>query len=160
MRKGLSLFSQVVGSLLILTLVIIVAMEVIGRSAFGHSFMVANEYSGYIAVMVTFLGIPYAVDKDALLRVNFLVDRLREKPRRGLELAFRLTAISVSGVIGYQLVRMAIKSFERGTFASTPAQTPLWIPQGAMVLGMALLVLMLAVQIIADLRALTRREEK
>ena len=160
MRKGLSLLCQVVGSLLILALVVIVAAEVIGRSAFGHSFMVADEYSGYIAVMITFLGIPFAVDKEALLRVGFLVDRLREQPRRALELAFRLVAISVSGVIGYQLGRMALKSFERGTFASTPAQTPLWVPQGAMVLGMAFLVLMLAAQIVSDLRSLARRSPR
>jgi len=149
MRRAISLFCQVTGGALILALVIIVSAEVIGRSAFDHSFLVADEYSGYIAVMITFLGIPYAMDENALLRVDVFRQRIGRGARRYLDLFFHLAALSVSVVLTFQLARMAWRTFERGTFAATPARTPLWIPQSAMALGMVLLVLVILLRTIA-----------
>lgn len=160
MRKIVNRACQVIGGVLILALMIIVTAEVIGRAAFGHTFLVANEYSGYIALMLTFIGIPYAMDQGALLRVNFLIDRLNHSHARLLELLFRVIAFLVSAVICHQLIRMTLKSYERGTFASTPARTPIWIPQCVAAVGMLLLLIVIFAQIMADLRASTRQSHE
>jgi len=144
----------VVGGLLIAFLAAMVAIEVVARSAFSVSLMVVDEYAGYIVVALVFLGIPYALHHDALLRVDFVFNRLRGKGRVLASLLFDLASLAVTLVLGWYLTRMVITTFERGTFSSTPAMTPLWIPQAAMPIGLLLTVLILLHRIVLRVRAL------
>ena len=144
------------GGLLILALMLMVAGEVLARSLFDHSFLLADEYSGYIVVMLVFLGIPYALHEEALLRVDFLFERLRGRGREVLALLFDLISLLVTLVLGFYLTRMVVTTFERGTFSSTPQMTPLWIPQLAMPLGILLLLVVLLARILGRLRTLRR----
>lgn len=148
--------AMLAGGLLIVALMLMVAGEVLARSLFGHSFLLADEYSGYIVVMLVFLGIPYALHEEALLRVDFLFERLRGRGREVLGLLFDLISLLVTLVLGFYLTRMVVTTFERGTFSSTPQMTPLWIPQVAMPLGILLLVVVLLARIAGRLRALRR----
>jgi TRAP-type C4-dicarboxylate transport system permease small subunit len=144
----------VLGGLLIAALVLLVASEVVLRSAFDVSLLVADEYSGYIVVALVFLGIPYALFHDALLRVDFLFERLKGKRREALSLLFDLCCLAVTAVLGLYLTRMVIASYERGTFSSTPAMTPLWFPQLVMPIGLALTALILLSRIAGRVRVL------
>ncbi len=145
-----------VGGLLIALLVILVASEVVGRSLFNVSLMVADEYAGYIVVALVFLGIPYALFHDALLRVDFIYERLKGKRRELLGLLFDLVSLAVTCVLGGYLTRMVLTTFERGTFSSTPAMTPLWIPQVAMPIGLLLTAIILLHRMAGRIRALRR----
>ncbi len=147
----------VLGGLLIAALVVLVATEVVMRSAFNVSLMVADEYSGYIVVALVFLGIPYALFHDALLRVDFLFERLRGKRRVALSLLFDLFCLAVTGVLGFYLTRMVTNTFDRGTFSSTPAMTPLWYPQIVMPLGLLLTTIILLARIVDGIRKLSGR---
>lgn len=142
------------GAVLIAALVVLVASEVIARGLFNVSLMLADEYAGYIVVALVFLGIPYALFHDALLRVDFLFERLKGRRREVLALVFDLVSLAVTLVLGFYLTRMVITSFERGTFSSTPAMTPLWIPQAVMPLGILLIVIILLARMAKRIRVL------
>lgn len=144
----------IAGGLLIAFLALMVATEVIGRSLFNVSLLLADEYSGYIVVALVFLGIPYALFHDALLRVDFVFERLRGRGKVLAALLFDLASLAVTAVLGWYLTRMVITTFERGTFSSTPAMTPLWIPQVVMPIGLLLTVLILLHRIVGRCRAL------
>lgn len=146
----------IAGGLLVAFLAAMVATEVIARSVFNISLMVADEYSGYIVVALVFLGIPYALFHDALLRVDFIFERLKGKGRIVAALLFDLVSLLVTCVLGWYLTRMVLTTFERGTFSSTPAMTPLWIPQAVMPLGILLIVIILLYRIAGRVRALAR----
>lgn len=137
----------VLGGTLIALLVILVACEVIGRAVFGVALQAADEYSGYIVVALVFLGIPYALYHEALLRVDFLFDRLKGRRKVVLSLVFDVVCLAVTAVLGYYLTRMALTTLERGTFSSTPLMTPLWVPQLVMPIGLVLTVLILLARI-------------
>lgn len=147
------------GAVLIAALVVLVASEVIARGLFNVSLMLADEYSGYIVVALVFLGIPYALFHDALLRVDFLFERLRGRKREVLALIFDIVSLAVTLVLGFYLTRMVITTFERGTFSSTPAMTPLWIPQAVMPLGILLIVVILLARLVKRVRILGGRVE-
>ncbi len=147
-------FAVIAGGLLIVALMLIVASEVVARSVFNHSFLVADEYSGYIALMLVFLGIPYALHEEALLRVDFLFDRLKGRRRELLAMLFDFVSLAVTLVLGFYLTRMVLTTFQRGSFSSTPAMTPLWIPQVAMPVGILLLAIVLVARIVRRCRTL------
>jgi TRAP-type C4-dicarboxylate transport system permease small subunit len=148
----------VLGGFLIAALVLLVAAEVVLRSGFNLSLLAADEYSGYIVVALVFLGIPYALFHDALLRVDFLFDRLRGKRKVVLSLIFDVVCLAITAVLGFYLTRMVVTTFERGTFSSTPAMTPLWIPQAVMPIGLLLTAIILVARIAGRFRVLSGRE--
>lgn len=123
------------GGAAIVALVLIVTAEVIVRNLFGFSLLVADEYAGYLGLAITFLGIPFALSEDALLRVDAVIHRVTGRPRALMDAVFNLISALVTLLITWQVYRLVSRSFERGTFASTPAETPLWIPQSIMLIG-------------------------
>jgi len=143
------------GGLLIALLMLLVASEVVLRSLFGISLLRVDEYAGYIVVALVFLGIPYALHHDALLRVDLIFERLKGRRREAVALLFDLVSLLVTLVLGFYLTRMVITTFERGTFSSTPAMTPLWIPQAVMPIGILLIVIILLARIAGRCRALS-----
>ncbi len=154
MRALVVTLCQVMGGLMILVLTAIVVAEVIARNLFDHSFLVADEYAGYLVVAITFMGIPFAMDQEALLRVDALIQRLRHRKRILAEMVFNLVSLATTAVLGFQYYGMAARTFARGTFAPTPAQTPLWIPQSVMTAGMVFLAVVLLARIADNLRGL------
>lgn len=147
-------FGAMTGAVLIVAMMVIVFTEVVSRGLFGFSFLVADEYSGYLVVALTFLGIPYALEKEALLRVEVIFGSLRERPQTILALLFDVISLICTSIIGFYVLRLTLTSFERGTFSSTPAMTPIWIPQAIMPLGMALVAIVLLVRIRGRISAL------
>lgn len=143
-----------IGSALLLIMMAMIVVEVVLRGLFKSSLLVVDEYSGYLVVAITFLGIPFALRDQALLRVDVVIDRLRGRGRALAELVFDLVSFACAAALGWFLLRMVLTSYERGTFTTTPAMTPLWLPQAIMPIGIALTLLVLAGRIRASLTAL------
>lgn len=133
----------------------ITAAEVIARAFFDTSFEVADELGGYLLVASVFLGLGPALAGDAMLRVEMIEQRLPRGVRRGLEVLFHLLALAVSSVALWWIWQHVASSLRRETVAATWLETPLWLPQLAMPLGMALLIGTL----LASLLRLLRRGE-
>lgn len=153
MRQLLQL-SRIAGGIAIAALVLVVTAEVILRNVFGVSLRVADEYAGYLGLAITFLGIPFALSEDALLRVDAVIHRLSGRRRAALDALFNLISAGVAVIITWQVWRLVSRSFARGTFAPTPAETPLWIPQSIMLVGGALVTLVALWKLAQNLRAL------
>lgn len=146
------------GGLALLSLALLVTAEVLTRNLLGFSLLIADEYAGYLGVAITFFGIPFALKEEALLRVDAFIHKLQGRSRAALDLLFNVISLGVGIIFTWQFGRMALRTWERGSFASTPAETPLWIPQSVMVLGSAMIVVVALARICGDLRALKREE--
>jgi len=146
--------SRVLGSLALLALALLVTAEVLTRNLLGFSLLVADEYSGYLGVAIAFFGIPFALSEEALLRVDAFIHKIRGRRRAVLELLFNLISLAVAGIFTWQFGRMTLRTWERGSFASTPAETPLWIPQSVMVAGSVLIVIVALWRLAGNLRDL------
>jgi TRAP-type C4-dicarboxylate transport system permease small subunit len=125
-----------------------IATEVVAR-AFGLSLQVADEYSGYMVVAVFFFGVAFSLREKALLRVEFIFNRLTDRQQLLATLVFDVVALVFSAIVTWQVARYVFQTWRQGVFAATPALTPLFVPQLVMPLGMALMCVALLAEILA-----------
>lgn len=126
----------------------------IGMRLFGRSTFILDEYIGYAVAAMTFLGLPYALEKGGLIRVALVLKRLPQAWRWPLELFASVSALLAFSWLARYWTIAVERSFQRGIVSETLAQTPLWIPQGTVLGGLYLLCLVL---IVRSLRILVQR---
>lgn len=122
---------------------ILITIEILGRYFFGFSLLVVDEWSGYLLVMVTFLGLAYTMQSKGFLQIEFLLNRLSRRKRNLFNLFLILLALVYSFIIGWKLILYTWSNYSAGTVSVSISQTPLYIPQLFMPLGVALLILQL-----------------
>lgn len=126
-----------------------IVLRLVGRSTF-----ILDEYIGYSVAAMTFLGLPYALEQGGLIRVALVLERLPRTWRWPLELFVSLTTFLAFGWLAKYWTLAVQRSYDRGIISETLAQTPIWIPQGAVLVGLYLLCLILVVR---SLRILVQR---
>jgi len=149
--RGLALAAAVIAGLIVLIMMVLITAEVIQRSFFSRSFLFVEEYSGYMVLAVLSLGVGLALQDDALLRVDFLIDRMRSNPRRLLQIVYDFVSLVLCVTLAYQFTIFAYRSFMRGSFAPTPMMTPIYIPQAMIALGFIILCIVLVGKIAAGM---------
>ena len=141
-------------SLFLLAMIALIGAEAIARNLFGTSLQITDEVGGYLLVAVTFLSMSVAEANGAFHRVEFVQMRLSRSARIISQIIFDLMSLAASMLVSWQLVRLALNSWHSEDVAPTPLQTPLWLPQVSMGLGMILLCLALLRTIVMKIRLL------
>lgn len=139
----LCLWSAGVAALLLAALFVLGFAEIILRSGFGISLPFVVEYSGYLLVLVLFLGSGWTLSQGGHIRVTLLSEQVSPRLRRGLDLACTCVALAISVVLAVSLCTYAIGTWSRGTVSYYASETPLAYPQ--MLFALGLVILMLAV---------------
>jgi TRAP-type C4-dicarboxylate transport system permease small subunit len=114
--------------------------EITLRALFSSSTFVLDEFVGYGVAATTFLALPYAFERGELIRVNLLLNALDQASlaRRLVEfLCVTATLWVIAFAIQY-FWHSVSRNFARGTVSSSVAEVPLWIPEGLMLLGLAI----------------------
>jgi TRAP-type C4-dicarboxylate transport system permease small subunit len=138
--------SRLAAAVACLTLIFMVGhvlYEIVLRYMFATSTFVLDEFVGYAVAATTFMALGYSLEHGSLIRVNILIGRTRGRTRRALEAfsaAVTLTAVSL--LIWFFWLRVA-RHWARGTVSSSIAEVPMWIPEGAVLLGLAVFWLQL-----------------
>lgn len=145
LSRGLNRLAAGVAILLILYMFGHIILEIVLR-LFGHSTFILDEYIGYAVAAMTFLGLPYVLEKDGLIRVALVLDRLPRKWHWPLELLIAATSSVAFGWLSLFWWQNVVRSYERGITSDTLAETPLWIPEGIVLLGLWLLCFTLVVR--------------
>ncbi|MBR0710593.1 TRAP transporter small permease [Bradyrhizobium liaoningense] len=138
--------------LAIMSMMVMVAAEVLLRNLFGVSLQSADELGGYLLVAVSFLSLSTCFVSGAFHKVEFIDNRLGERGHALRKLIFDAIALAFCLLLLWQLVRLVLRSFDGGDFAATILGTPLWIPQLTMPLGTAALCYSLIRTLRADIR--------
>jgi TRAP-type C4-dicarboxylate transport system permease small subunit len=125
--------------LFLMAMIVLIASEAIARNVFSTSLQVTDEIGGYLLVAMTFLSMSVAEAHGAFHRVELIQARLGIKVRMISQIMFDLMSLAASAVVTWQLTRLTSNSWRAEDVAPTPLQTPLWLPQGTMAIGMALL---------------------
>ena len=115
--------------------------EVVVRQFFGFSTMVADEWPSYLLVFCTFFGLAYTMETKGFLQVEFLLGVLSGKTQRLLHAFLILLALAYSVLLDYHLISYVYASYSKGIVSISISQTPLYIPQVFMPIGMTFLVL-------------------
>jgi TRAP-type C4-dicarboxylate transport system permease small subunit len=137
--------NQLAGMLAMLLIIYItghILLEIVMR-LFGTSTFVLDEFIGYAVASMTFLGLGYALERGSLVRVNVLLDRLPTRWHWLPDLVSTLSALAAFAWLAWFWGQSVWRSYQRGTLSETLAETPLWIPESMVLVGMLLLCLTL-----------------
>jgi TRAP-type C4-dicarboxylate transport system permease small subunit len=131
--------SEALCALFLLAMIVLIGSEAIARNVFATSLQVTDEIGGYLLVAMTFLSMSVAEAHGAFHRVELIQARVGLNARLISQIIFDLMSLTASAVITWQLTRLVLNSWRAEDVAPTPLQTPLWLPQSTMAIGMVLL---------------------
>jgi len=128
--------------------VLLTFANVVARYLFSTSIPAADEIEIYAMIWMTFLGAAVVTRRDNHLRMDVLLTALPWRARYVLQL---VEQVILAGVTGFAVVPSA--RYVAGTYAlgirSDGGQIPIWIPHGALLLGLGLIALLALLRVIA-----------
>lgn len=121
-----------------------VIVEITLRAFFNSSTYVLDEFVGYGVAAMTFLSLGYALETATLIRVNFLLVKLKNDiARRIVEQIAVSLALFLTFFISIYFLKSILRNFHRGAVSETIAEVPLWIPEGLVLVGLYVMALQL-----------------
>jgi TRAP-type C4-dicarboxylate transport system permease small subunit len=144
--------AAVVSAALLVLMVLHVLLEIVLRSFFASSTFVLDEFVGYGVAAMTFLTLGYALEEGSLIRVQLVLTRSPAPARRGLEMLGAGLTLAMSLFLIAYFWKSVSRNWSRGAVSQSIAEVPLWLPEGLVLLGMALF----ALQLLAHLVRLAR----
>jgi TRAP-type C4-dicarboxylate transport system permease small subunit len=140
---ALSQCAAIVAALALIWMVGHIALEIFLRFFFSTSTYVADEFVGYALAIATIWSLGYALEHDAMIRVDVLTSRLSERAERTFMSACAfVTAALISGLAWFFFER-AVRMWMRGTTSASSARVPMWIVEGMITAGLAIFSLQL-----------------
>lgn len=130
--------------LILAFMTVAISIEVVLRSFFKMTLEFTDEYSGYMVLATMALGVAYCREKNALLTVDFIINRLSKSARARVDLIYGVAALAFCLMLLYYVGNFWLQTIARKMTAPTMQHTPLWIPQMLLPLGFGLLCLVMA----------------
>jgi TRAP-type C4-dicarboxylate transport system permease small subunit len=122
-------------------MVVLINVEVVGRYFLSFSTLISDEYGAYLYAACSFLGFAYAFRKGNFLRVVIATSRFSQRVDRYFYLAACILGFLFSIVITYEVAKLPYESFVYHSKSLQASETPLFIPQLLLPIGMALMAL-------------------
>lgn len=141
--EGLSTGGAFISALGMLFIVALVVVEIVLRAVFNASTLVASEYGGYALVSLILLGLAYTMKEEGLIRINLLTMHFSEGGKRIADIVSGLIGAGITAFALKFAIEMVFETWELEMTADTIAETPLWIPQLSVPLGLLMLLLQL-----------------
>ena len=111
--------------------------DIVARRMFGHSVQGVTELGAYLLAIVSAFGFSSALLQKAHSRVDFLFPRMPPFLIALLNLAAAVLLFGLAAISLWQGWHVLDESLLFDSRASTPLQTPMWIPQGLWFIGLA-----------------------
>jgi len=129
-------------------MMVLVVVEVFMRYVLHQPLMVADEFSAYMLVAVSYLGTAYTWRQGGHVRVTVLVSRLSSRVSSWM----RLTGLILVFIFMIELDRVSYKmityALQINLRSSTWLMFPLFWPQLTILIGFVLLTLLILVDIV------------
>ena len=122
---------------IVVGMVVLIVAEIVLRTFFDRSTYVTTELVGYGMAAITFLALGETLTQGGLIRVTLLLHAMTGAPRRLLELLLAGITLASLALPIWFFGRSVRINFEAGYTSLTIADVPLWIPELAMLVGMA-----------------------
>jgi TRAP-type C4-dicarboxylate transport system permease small subunit len=153
-RKALDFLYDAAGYLAAFFMVGILAMvlaSVLGRM-FGFNLRGSDAYAGYCMAAAGFLALAHTFRRGEHIRVNLFLERFGGRLRWPLDVWSHLAGVFFCAVLAFFSVRLAWQSRQFNDVSQGNDATPLWIPQIAMAVGAAILLIAMADGLVHVLR--------
>lgn len=137
----LSAGMMIAAMLFLAAMAILMNVEITGRTLFKSSTMIADEYSGYFFSWLFLCALTHVQRSEGLLKVTVLAERFPASVVHLLD----VLAASISGVLTailtWATAEMVYSSWEFGSTSLSTAETPLYIPQLIMPIGLGIVTI-------------------
>ena len=140
LNNKLSKGGAYLSSMLFVALVVLIMTEIIGRSFFDYSTMLADEYSGYFYLGAVFFGLAYTFNEGGHIRINIVTSRLSVNSQRFIDIFAGILATSILSYALYYSYLFMMDFKEMEMLSEAVSETPLWLTQIPMTIGIALFV--------------------
>ena len=148
-----------VAGILILLTSFIVTYEVFMRGFFNAPTEWSIEISVYLIMASGFLGLAPALAGNNHISVDLVTSALKPRVNRVLHIFTALIGLAFCLILMIASADMVIVSYEINSLSTSTLRIPLYIPQLAIPIGSAVIVLEFVRQIINDLTARNTRED-
>lgn len=138
-------------ALSILFVVVVVIIEVVGRSALGKATIWSNETTIYVSAVAYLLGGGYAMAHRRHVRIDLVYARLSSRSRMLLDCLTFLFFLLYVGALFWVGAKMGWTSFQQGEGTGTPWNPPIWPVKLAIPLAALLLLLQGIANLLRDL---------
>jgi TRAP-type C4-dicarboxylate transport system permease small subunit len=135
----LYLASGVGASLFLITILLLISAQMVARWS-GAIITGAPDYTGYAMAAASFLGLPYALNKGAHIRVSLLLNALGRYRRMGEIWCFAIGSY-LSVFFAYYAIKSTRESLRFNDISQGQDASPIWIPQIAMCIGTVILAI-------------------
>ena len=130
----------------------IVFGEVLLRLLFTRSTLIADEIGSYLLAVVCFFALGYTLRTGGHIRVSLFFHQFSRSARKWLEVVFALVALVSLVYLTSWLLDLVVQSYVTNADSQSQIETPLWIPQSALIYGTVVLALALVARVIRVLR--------
>lgn len=113
------------------------------------------DFAGFFLAASSFLALPYALRHGAHIRVTLLLQGLPAGVRRWFEVWCTLVGTAMAGYAAWYMSALVAESWRFGDVSPGLVAVPLWLPQSGMALGLIVLTVALADDLVATLRGRT-----
>ncbi|WP_024955012.1 TRAP transporter small permease subunit [Sulfurospirillum arcachonense] len=140
-NSKLSRWGAYISSTLFVLLVILIMTEIIGRSFFDYSTMLADEYSGYFYLAAVFFGLAFTFNEEGHIRINIITARLSDEKRRYVDIFAGILNTFVLVFVLYYCWLFMVDSKEMEMLSENVSETPLYLTQIPMPIGITLFII-------------------
>jgi TRAP-type C4-dicarboxylate transport system permease small subunit len=146
MRGALNAIYKGSGLLAGFFLVAIAVMSLIqiGGRLLGFAAYSYDEFAGYSMAASSFLGLAWTLRSNEHIRMTLAIGRTKGGGRRALEILCLGVAVAMTGYFAWYSVAMVWTSYTLNDVSQGLVPVKLWIPQSGMALGLAILLLAFA----------------
>jgi len=127
--------------LLLIGLVCLILTEIFLRYFFDKSTMIADEYSGYMYLASIFLGLAYTFTQNGHIRINIITSKLSKGSNKIIDIVASIITIAVLLFILYRTILFTYDSYELEMLSEAVSETPLYLTQIVMPIGVILFIL-------------------
>jgi len=126
-----------VSGVAIILMAIIEMGEIIARSFFGFSLMIADEFAGYFLATIVFMGLTTCYRQKAMVRVEVVYGLFQKHPtvKCFIDIIFAVVMLIYVGIITYYTVRLNATTFKFRQVSTSFLRIPTGIPQLFMSVG-------------------------
>jgi TRAP-type C4-dicarboxylate transport system permease small subunit len=135
-------------------IVLMVLASVVGRLV-GFNLRGSDAYAGYCMAAASFLALAHTLKRGEHIRVTLFLERFDGRFKRPLDLWCHAAGTFFCAILAFYSARLVWQSHAFNDISQGNDATPLWIPQLAMAVGAAVLL----VAMVDDFILLIRRRE-
>lgn len=148
----------VVSGVMVLATTLLVAVSVIMRYFFNAPIEGVDELSGYLLIIIVYMGLGYSFKEGAFIRAGIVYGRLQSRSKLVVDALIHLVAIAFLLIVDIYFWQQASYSLASRAASVGTLHMPLYIPQGIMAIGMSLLTFQALISLLRILAGVEKKK--